>query len=85
MSMDDIYVMVELYSFETAKYLGQLPHLLSMFDNLKRIMICSKEHCVTIAEDGKRRRNSSLDKEELDRIINTKKPKSVSPSLSFRK
>ncbi|CDH55751.1 hypothetical protein RO3G_14904 [Lichtheimia corymbifera JMRC:FSU:9682] len=84
-SMDDIYVMVELYSFETAKYLGQLPHLLSMFDNLKRIMICSKEHCVTIAEDGKRRRNSSLDKEELDRFINTKKPKSVSPSLSFRK
>ncbi|KAI9496998.1 hypothetical protein BDB00DRAFT_785106 [Zychaea mexicana] len=36
--VDDIYFMVELYSFETAKYLGQLSHLLGTFDKLKQFI-----------------------------------------------
>jgi hypothetical protein len=77
--------MVELYSFETAKYLGQLSHLLSTFDSLKQIMICSRDNCVAIQEGGTRKRDCSLDIPELDRIINIKKPKSLLSSLSFRR
>jgi hypothetical protein len=77
--------MVELYPFETAKYLSQLPHLLSSFDRLKQIMICGEDNYAEPQESRTRKRNCSLDIPDLNWIINIKKPKSVSPSLSFNK
>lgn len=77
--------MVELYSFETAKYLGQLFHLLSSFDSLKQIMICNKNNCIATQEGRTRKRDCSLSIPDLNRIINIKKSKSLSPSLAFKK
>lgn len=79
--------MVELYSFEAAKYLSQLSHLLSSFDRLKQIMICSKDNYAEPEpqESRTRKRNCSLDIPNFNRIINIKKPKSVSQPLSFNK
>ncbi|OAC97548.1 hypothetical protein MUCCIDRAFT_116360 [Mucor lusitanicus CBS 277.49] len=81
---DDYYLMVELYSFETAKYLSQLPHLLSSFDNLKQIMAFNKNNA-ELQETTTKKRSRSQDTPDLTRIINIKKPKSVAPSLSFHK
>ena len=61
--------MVEHYSFETAKYLGPLSYILSSFDSLKKIMICSKDDYVETQEGRTRKRDCSLDIPELDRII----------------
>jgi hypothetical protein len=47
-------------------------------------MIFSRNNCVEI-QDKTRKRNSSLDISELHRIINVKKPKSLTSSLSFKK
>ncbi|EPB89514.1 hypothetical protein HMPREF1544_03597 [Mucor circinelloides 1006PhL] len=77
--------MVELYSFETAKYLSQLPHLLSSFDNLKQIMVFNKDNAELQEAARTKKRSRSLDTPDLIRIINIKKPKSVAPSLSFHK
>lgn len=83
--IDGLYLMAEIYSFETAKYLGELPHLLSTFDSLKQVMICSRNNYVSVHAGETRRRGCSLHKPELDRIINTKKPRGLSSSLSFKK
>ncbi|KAI8644233.1 hypothetical protein BD408DRAFT_126598 [Parasitella parasitica] len=83
-SVDGLHLMVELYSFETAKYLDQLSHLLSSFDKLKQVIICSRDNCVE-SQGSARKRNSSLDISELHRIINIKKPKGLRTSLSFKK
>jgi hypothetical protein len=61
--------MVELYSFETEKYLNQLSHLLISFYRLKQVMIYSKDNCVEI-QDRTRKMDSILNIPEFHRIIN---------------
>lgn len=63
--MNDYYLIVELYSFETAKYLSQLSHLLSSFGRLKQIKICSKNNYAEPQESRKRKITCSLDIPDL--------------------
>ena len=90
MKVGHIDLMIELYSFEVPKYIGQLSQTLSSFNHLKQVMVCSDKYCVngdsTNPQTRKRGNNDcNLDQATLDKILNQKKPRTVSPSLSFKK
>ncbi|KAI9315490.1 hypothetical protein BX666DRAFT_2028399 [Dichotomocladium elegans] len=85
-AVDDIYYMVELYSFEIPKYLSQLPQLLISFTQLKRIMVCSEENCVSTEPHHRPlKRTYKLTHDEMEKILNVKKPKTSCLSLQFKK
>ena len=46
MKVDHVDLMIELYSFEVPKYIGQLSQILCSFNQLKQVMACSDKHCV---------------------------------------
>ncbi|KAI9247123.1 hypothetical protein BDA99DRAFT_256952 [Phascolomyces articulosus] len=90
MKVDNVDLMIELYSFEVPKYISQLSQTLSSFNLLKQVMVCSDKYCVnddsTNPQTRKRENNDcNLDQATLDKILNQKKPRTVFSSLSFKK